>query len=316
LLIITICATLPLAAEVGGVSVGVVLDQNSVAVNLRLELRENLTNLSPAYALSPAYVVVGQSNASAVTGNVTLPLQASIQRLVPTARIDLLQLTARIANTSKQMWLIQENFTIMLSGVSTNSGGMISTDLGFLSMNVSDSMRLGHEEFNTLGVSYLLQTLSALSPGTSYFVDGARFLNNVIPRLTTGKFRALDFSWVPPVSKWTEQADTLRQSTTWKLNPTNSNIFAGGAPYNLTLGSAFREGILVPPIYVATLDPALEVTVPAIARAQGTVVQFDIPLVAEVAMPIIIGASLVAAVAGFFVDRRLTRPVRSRRKRA
>jgi hypothetical protein len=284
-------------------------------VNLRLELRENLTTLSQAYALSPAYAVVGQSNSSAVTGNVTLPIQASIQRLVPTARIDSLKLTARIANTSKQMWLIQENYTIMLSGVSKSSGGMISTDLGFLSMNVSDSMRLGSSEFNTLGMSYLLQTLSALSPGTSYFLDGARFLNNVIPRLTTGKFRAFDFSWVPPVSKWTEQTDTLRQSTTWSLNPTNSNIFVGGAPYNLTLGSAFREGKLVPPIYVATFDPSLEVTVPALARAQGTIVQFDIPLVEEVVMPGIIGASLVVAVAGFFVDRRLTRPVRSRKKR-
>jgi hypothetical protein len=197
-----------------------------------------------------------------------------------------------------------------------NAGSRISSDLSFLSMNVSDSISISNVELNTVGAYYLLVPLKTLPQTTStgYFLDGETFRSTVIPGLNTEKFRFLDFTWVPSISTWTRQDDILKQSTRWDLSPSTTNLFQGGFPFNLTVGLVKRENIYLP-IYEAIFDPSLEVTISSNAWAIGTTVYFDLPSPLTTLMMAITASVLSIALVGLVIDRRLTRPMVVRKKK-
>ncbi len=156
------------------------------------------------------------------------------------------------------------------------TGSRVSSDLAFLSMNESDSINISNVELNTVGAYYLLGPLKNLPATTS-----------------TGFFF---------------------DGETFSLSPSTTNLFQGGFPFNLTVGLTRRENTYLP-IYEAIFDPSLRVIVSSNAWADGTTIYFDLPSPLTTLMATITASTLAVALVGFVVDRRLTGPVGTRRKK-
>jgi hypothetical protein len=262
---------------------------------------ENFTSL-PIFK-----VTLDASNSSLITG----PIEKAMQKLVSPAHIVSLTLHAgtSLVNPSFQTWLIRENYTIVVEGVNSDSGGTVRSNLAILKMVVSTPIALGGNEINSVGAKYLLGPLKSLTTTstTRYFLDGAPYLNSNVPGNTTATFNILDFSWVSPVSQWTNQYDPLGSSSVWSFTP-NLN------PYNLTVGIRHIEDFYFP-VYSAIYLPTLELTAPARAWADGTAVVFDLQTPADPLIAIIILASVIVLVASVVLDRRLRPKIARRKKR-
>ena len=275
----------------------IAVDQSSVTMNMNLVLRENLTSL-PSINI---YLTTTNSS------TILQPIANAFHKIVPSANIAILELRTKTTNSSG-VWLLEENYSITVRGASTNLGSSIRANIGFIAMNVSQSLMVSNQELNSVGSAYLLAPLNAQDPkATTYYIDGHQTLSAVIPAQTTTTFWLLDLTWVQPVSTWTENQDVLKQSTTWS--------FDLPAPrYNLTYGTRSPEGPLLR-VYTALYNPAFSVSVPANARADGSTISFDLPTPLEIAMPAIATVSLLALVVGSVLDRRLTGVLRSRKKK-
>lgn len=284
-----------------GQPVQITVGQNSITMNMNLLLQENLTSLPTINT------ILSQSNSSNVLQPILQPINNSINRLVPTARITGFQLHAQTFNMSGT-WLMEENYSIIITGANTNSGSNIRSNLAFVAMNVSQALMVSGREINAVGSAYLLAPLNAQDPKiTAYFIDGHQTLSAVIPAQTTSTFWLLDLTWVPPISSWPETQDLLKQNTVWTLD-------LGAPRYNLTLGRKSPEGPFLK-IYTATYYPTFTVSVPANAWVDGNTVSFDLPTPSETIMPLIIGVSLVALIIALVWDRTLTRTIRVRKRK-
>lgn len=305
-------------SPVRGFRSDVTLDQQSVTMTIRLELTENLTAL-------PLVNVTLQNPA-----NIMETMGNAIRRQVSSATLQTLQLQVRTVllkptsqSITAQSWLLQENYTMRIVGSSSSTGEMVSTNVAFLSMNMSDPIMAPSQngtlvELNQIGGTYLLQPLKTIprNPTTAYFFNGAQFSNTQIPGINTEKFRLMDLTWVPPISSWNQTANLLGQTTRWDLNnQTASSLFQQGAPFNLTIGLAKRETTYTP-IYQAILDPSLELRVQATSWAAGTTVYFDLPTWIDTVMAVIVIVTFASAIVTALVDRRLSRraPTTKRRK--
>lgn len=303
ILLISIIVSLALPATAFAAPVDVTVNSTTVVLNMHLVLQENVTNKIPL-----THVSVGYSNSSATLSQISQPIAKAIQRLEPSAKISSLQFDTGTVN-STGMYFLRENYTITVVGANTNLGSSINANLAFLAMNVSDTINIASVEFNQVGPAYLLADLAAQPPtATQYFINGHQTLNAVIPGQTTIAFRILDFSWVPAISTWQSQSDVLNQKTVWTYSQP-------GPQYNLTFGRKSPEGPLLR-TWTAVYNPSIQVTVFSNAYARGTMVVFDQPSPAEVTMPVIVGVSLVALAGTVFLDRRLNRAYRIRKKRS
>ena len=277
--------------------VDLVVSQTSVRMNMNLVLAENLTDL-PSFNL-----YLTQSNSSSIFQ----PISNAFRKLVPAANIVNLELRARTSN-STGIWLLSENYSITLEGVSTNVGSNIRSNISFVMMNVSQSLIVSNQELNAVGSKYLLAPLNAMEPqSTVYYIDGHQTLSAVIPAQTTITFWLLDFTWVPPVSTWTESNDALKQTTTWSLE-------LPGPRYNLTLGRKSPEGPLLR-TWTAVYNPSFKVSVPANANAVENTISFDVPTPLEIIMPALVAVSLVILIITYLSDRRLIGVQRLRKKK-
>ncbi len=271
--------------------------QSSVTMNMNLVLQENLTSLPSINIFLTA----------ANSSTVLQPITTAIDKLVPVASVASLELRAKTSNSSA-MWLLEENYSITVKGASMNLGSSIRANIGFIAMNVSQSLMVSNQELNAVGSAYLLAPLNAQDPKTTiYYIDGHQTLSSTIPAQTTTTFWLLDLTWVQPVSTWTKSEDVVKQSTIWSLDPP--------APrYNLTYGTRSPEGPLIR-VYTALYNPTFSVSVPANAWADGSSIAFDLPTPVEIAMPAIAAVSLLALVVGSVLNRRLTSVLRARKKK-
>jgi hypothetical protein len=304
MIILTILTLLTGVNKAAAIHSDVNLSQQSVTVNLALELTENFTTLPP--------LNISLQNPP----EISKPIEAAIQKRVLGASLQFLQLQAKTSVLNPGTSQLRENYTITVRGASSNTGGMISTNLAFLSMNMSDSITIGGAELNSIGSTYLLQPLKNIpgNPTTAYFFNGAAFRNTVIPGVNTNKFRLLDFTWIPAVADWSRTDDILNQASRWDLNSQTNNLFQGGAPFNLTVGLTKHEATYLP-VYEAVFDPSLDVTVPTVAWAQGNIAYFDLPTPFENIAPAILMGLLAIAVLSYVLDRRLTGRVIPKRKK-
>ena len=288
-------------AQATSAPISVVVTQNTVTLDLRLQLQENFTSL-PLFK-----VTLDDSNSSLIAG----PVEKAMQQLVSPAHVVSLTLHAgtSLINPSFQTWLISENYTIVVDGVNSDFGGTVRSNLAILKMAVSTPIVLGGNEINSVGAKYLLGPLKSLTTTatTTYFLDGAPYLNSNVPGNTTATFNILDFSWVNPVSQWTNQYDPLGSSSVWSLTPTLN-------PYNLTVGIRHIEDFYFP-VYSAIYVPTLELTAPARAWADGTAVVFDLQTPADPVMALIIVIGVILLVATMILDRRLRPKIPKRKKR-
>src|SRR5438093_272552 len=119
--------------------VDIVVRQTSVRMNMNLVLAENLTDL-PSFN-----IYLTQSNSSSIFQ----PISTAFQKLVPSANIANLELRARTSN-STGIWLLAENYSITLEGVSTNVGSNIRSNISLVMMNVSQSLIVSNQENHLL----------------------------------------------------------------------------------------------------------------------------------------------------------------------
>jgi hypothetical protein len=300
-LLVGLVLVAPVKAQQYPSNANVGVNRDSVTVSLRLNMVENLTGLPQLSA------VLDSSNSSQLAQSMT----GSMQKLTPGVTVSALAMTAKtiLLNATLRLWLLEENYTFTVQGANTNIGSSIKSDLAFLSMNDSDPAKLGTVEINNLGSSYLLQPIINLptNPTSRFFVNGRQFLNKVSPEIQTRKFSLLDLSWIPPLSRWTQQTGPLDSSTVWTMNP--------DPPYNLTIGINSVESVFIP-VYLAIVDPSLTLTISAgNAVINGMTVSFDLPAVQEIIMPIIIIVLLATAAGTLLLDRRLSKTQGRRRKR-
>ncbi|TMI34532.1 hypothetical protein E6H27_01565 [Candidatus Bathyarchaeota archaeon] len=284
-------------AESRAAPVDVTVTATGATLNMHLLLMENLTSL-PKISL-----YLGSTNSTTIAG----PIAKGIQKLLPDARVTSIELHAKTLNATGR-WVLQENYTIQISGSNGGTGSFVRSDLSYLSMNVNDSINIAGAELNIVGAEYLLAPLNAQDPSqTRYFIDNTETLNTVIPALTTKVFALLDFSWVPQVAAWDRQNDVLKQTTKWTITPSSPR-------YNLTLGKRSPEGILRGAL-VAVYDPSLELTVSHNAWAQGTQIVFSLPNPFDVWMPGIIAIPIVVWAVSFTLERNFTGRAPSKRKK-
>lgn len=280
-----------------GAPIDVVVNQSSVTLNLHLSLQENLT------VLPQLNLYLGASNSTPVLQ----ALVAAIQKLVPNVHVDRLDIWVRTTNSSRT-WTMEEDYALTVSGSNANAGSSIRANLSFLDMSITNSIKVAGVELNALGSEYLLTPFDQLlTPQTDYYIDGSKTLNAVIPAQTTRMFYLLDLSWVPSISIWNRNDDLLNQATTWTFDP-------GTPRYNLTFGPRSPEGTLLR-IYQASYYPSLNLKVAANSWTNDSTLSFDLPTATDTLMPTILGASLITLIASVVVDRKLTRPIRSKKKR-
>ncbi len=139
----------------------------------------------------------------------------------------------------------------------------------------------------------------------SWFDNDAQFSNSLITANSTAGFHLLDFTWVSHLQFWNHEYTTFDPSV-WTLTPRS--------PFNITVGIRQVENTYTP-IYQAVYVSSIELTAPPSAWSEGDTVWFNISTPAELAMPIILGSSLVILAGAMIVDRRLTRPLRIGRKK-
>jgi hypothetical protein len=308
LLFLIIASTLPARAQSSTPEITVTASENSVTIFMSLDLTENFTSL-PLFTIH-----LGGTNSSVASK----PIATAMQKLVPSARIDDLTLVAQtsVVDPTTGTWRLQENYTIQVSGVNNNLGSTVESKLDFLSMNVSAPISVQGFELNNVGGAYLLQRLLSLRAqqlaqniqSTRYFFEKVPYTNTVVPGNGTLTFNLLDFTWVLPLIGWAHHDDQFAPTSSWLL-PAYIVL-----PYNLTVGFVQREATYIP-IYEALYDPSIQITAPPRAVAKGNTIVFDQSAIAEIVMPLIIAASLVISLGVFVADRRLTRPLRTKKKK-
>jgi hypothetical protein len=220
-----------------------------------------------------------------------------------------LELDVATSNASG-VWTLAENYTMTIIGANTNSGSSITSNLGFVAMNVTDSLQIEGVELNLVGPALILPALeqkAAQISNLAYYIGGSHPSTAFIPEQSTKEFSLLDFTWVSPISTWTTSQNILGQSTSWAYYP-------GSPQYNLTIGIPSPEGLLIRD-WTVIYNPSLNVTVPANAWVDGNTIHFDTSTSAETIMPTIALASIVVALAAIVADKRLTKPVRTKKKR-
>ncbi len=298
-------------------TVNITVTNDSLTLDYRLEVRTNLTRTMPLVR-----VLVNASNSTADLAAITGPIEKAMQKRIPEARLDTsgfkFSAKTEVLNATTKMWMIQENITGNVLGARSSPGQLVNYKLDFLSMNISDSIRLANVEFNQIGRTYLLQPLQSQSTGPTppdvYFLSSAQYSTSFVPSIVTGKFDLLDFTWLPEVSQWSNTPEALGPSSTWTYDP--STMGRVGAPYNLTLGTHPVENTYLN-FTIARYAPTVHLTAPPRARADGSTVSFDLPSAAEVAMPLIVAASLGVGLVSYFAERRAlgSASTRARKKR-
>jgi len=293
-------------------SVNVSITQPMVTLDYHVSLQENATTLSNAN------VVLDSSNSS--QSPLVNSLQGAIQRLVAGAIIDptTFSFTASVRQQrqNSSTWIMSENFTLRITGAASDKPGTTSYNLGLVAMNMSDSLKFGGIEFNNVGPTYLVGPINSQPSSTTFYLDrslvrGGPYLNPVIPSLTTQRFSLLDFSWIPKISDWTHTYKPLDTSSSWTLNP---GIDRPGLPYNLTMGIKSPEGTLLTS-RVAFYNLSLQLTAPARAVANGSIISFPVSATTDFVMPTIVGATVVLAAGSFLAEKRLVKPAGQYKKK-
>jgi hypothetical protein len=289
--------------SVEGQAVTVSVNQDSITVNMNLMLKENLTVLPSVNSH------ISSTNSTDITGPFLKAINKSIQNQVPTAQLSNFDLNIKTTNVGS-MWQVEEDYALKVIGANTNLGSSIRSNLAFIAMNITQPLMIGSADLNGIGPTYLLPALDAKAANNTnlqFYIDGSQTRNAVIPDQTTKLFWLLDFTWVTSISSWAQKSGILDQSSQWTLNLANPR-------YNLTLGLPSPEGTLLAR-YVAIYNPSLSITAPADAWVNGNTISFDTPTLAETIMPTAIVAAIIILVITLFLDRRLTGPLRLRKKR-
>lgn len=302
-ILVLLCMASAFSAQARAETVNLTVSPNSVTLQMHVLFQENLTSLATVNAL------IGPGNSTAVLQPIVQPINDTIRRDSPGAKLSSLALTIKSTNNTG-MWSLVEDYSLTVTGANSNSGSNVQSSLGFLGLNVSEPLQYAGMELNNIGPAIVLPALQnkvAAFPKLVYYIDGSHTANSLIPEQTTKEFSLLDFTWVPNVAFWNQTRDLLHQTTSWTWDPADPR-------YNLTLGLPSPEGLLIN-TWIGIYNPSFRVTVPASAWVSGNTVSFDTSTPAETIMPIIATSALIVAIGAVIFDWRLGRTQRARKRR-
>ena len=279
------------------------VDQNSVSISMNFELFDNLTTSLPL-----ANLVLDQSSSA------LQPIQNGFQSASPRAHVDQLTLHVHTAeiNNATGLWVLQENYTMTVSGVIQNTGGRKIVDLSFLSSRNNQSISVSGLELNNIGQKYIVQGIQRFPPDskTRYYAGTGGNTLPLIPEQYAQAFSMFDLSWIPPVQQWAGGYRPFDSSTIWNLQPVS-------ARFNVTVGTGLTTEQTFLRRYTAHLNSSAEIIAPPRSATAGSTILFDIPTPAETVMPVIIVVSIATLIVAFVAERRVSkslRPTKGRRR--
>src|SRR5712691_4864610 len=163
LLVLALIATPTIVQNSSAAPVSITVDSSTVSITMTLQLLENLTDLPQGHFL------VDASNSTLIQ-QLERPMNKAMQRLVPSARVRDITLHAVIGNLSSQLSMIEENYTVVVDGASSDTGGLVNFNLALLSMSDTNSTLFNGTELNNVGSAYLLQPLESIpTAGTNKY---------------------------------------------------------------------------------------------------------------------------------------------------
>ncbi len=300
-LVLVLSGSLFVSAHATSVTVSVTNDL--VTVRMNLGIHENLTKIPIFNA------IVNPSNSTNIVLQLITPINNTIQSTVSGAKLSNIAITVATQNNTG-VYSLSENYSMTISGANHDTGSSITSNLSFLSMNVTEPMQTNGLELNFVGQAWILPALQAQAaryPNLKFFIDGSNPSTITIPAQTTKEFALLDLNWVPPVSLWNSNQSILAKSTSWQYSPQSLQ-------YNLTLGIQSPEGVFTNR-WNAIYRSDINMTVAANAYANGNSISFDTSTPAEAIMPLVVVACLALAVFAVVLDRRIAKPFRIKKKR-
>jgi hypothetical protein len=251
-------------------------------------------------------------NNTSESNNVTQPILTAIQKLVPNAKLDKFTLSASVVNMSNT-YTLTEDYSFTVIGVTNQTGTLVNANLAFLHMNTTQSVKIHGNELNSVGSTYLVQSMNGLTrQNYDFYIDGSQSLTTQIPVQTTIRFWLLDYTWTPVIAAWNNTRNLVGQQTIWRYHPPT-------ARYNLTLGRKSPEGTTYLAKGVAIFNPSLSITVPANAESNSNTVTFTVPNSEEIIMPVLIGIVIIILAITLVLDHRYSHRIvtssRTRKKR-
>jgi hypothetical protein len=207
------------------------------------------------------------------------------------------QLTLNIASASHSLSV---TVNMLVSGVSSRQGDILTVDMGWKALNITSDLRAGNLSYNTIGRRYF-------RPIVEFYVNASRFIAKPNATFTgigffinqtsigptaaedyAGNFTFLDFTQLGvPLERWQRAYSLPNDTTTWRFTPTQTlDFFIATQRQNRTTE------------YSATYGYDAEITVPGLARAQGDKIVVEVGEGRqELAMAGIITLSIILAIA-------------------
>ncbi len=139
LLVLALIVTPTIVQNSRAAPVSVTVGSSTVSITMTLQLLENFTDLPQGRFL------VDGSNSTLIQ-QLERPMDTAMQRLVPSARVRDITLQAVIGNLSSQLSMIEENYTFVVDGASSYTGGLVNFNLALLSMSDTNSTYLQVEQ--------------------------------------------------------------------------------------------------------------------------------------------------------------------------
>jgi len=280
------------------------LEPSVVAVNVSLNIQQNLTAFNNVFSFPQFHSLLRGPNATSATQTLQSEI-GSKNSLAKVGDVTLESQTSSWSNTTNLQWF---NITLGFSvtGISNTASGVSHVDLSWRSFAVSSDIALGAFEVNSLGAKWLQGTAQTLSQeptsrilGYFYEVDSKPVNARVFSEVVSG-IHALNFSRLAtPVSQWQQTYNPLAPTMSWGLAVT--------PVLGLTFGRTIQEESGPPTTDLFGLFYTLHASVsaPTGSRAQGDVLSFSVSGLSETLMGLTIVSSAVVGSVAFIYERRL-----------
>jgi hypothetical protein len=238
---------------------------------------------------------------SASNANLTSAFASALHTAYPSAGLS--GLTVRIDSTKDDLNLTG---TMGVSGVSNRTGDIVTANMTWLPFNVASDLTAGNLSFNEVGRRYFRPVVvdyanassevgrpNATITGVSFLVNqsavGSPTAENYVGNFTMLDFRSLS----PSLDQWNRNYTLSNDTTAWHY------------PSSIRLDFDMKiQRKNVTTHYLATFSYSARITVPGVARSQGSAILLDVGTgQKEWIMAAIVVIALVSAVAVQFLLR-------------
>jgi hypothetical protein len=168
--------------------------------------------------------------------------------------------------------------TMTVSGVTERHGDILAFNTTWRAFNVSSDLRAGNFSYNTVGRRYFLPVVRVYSNASRFVGRPNATITGVIFYLNktsvgpptmehyVGNFTMFDFRPLSPtLDQWARNYTLTNNTTTWRYLP----------PQRLGVSMQIQRGN-VTTTFFASYGYSAEISIPALARAQGNTILVDV----------------------------------------